>query len=352
MIIAIVSSYALSGRGGMESSTGIAIRELEKRGDTVHIIMRSGKIDTTWSTEFNCHYINDAGKQLQPFVFPYKLTMLLNRLKPDLVLGLDKRAVSYSRFYRYLHPNKVRIGSWMRFALLTLGKNPGKHLKYADFHLAISSDIANDLNRIFEENSKPIYLVFNPVQLAEKTIIRPIVPTFLYVGRLVIKQKQVHHLLQALAGLKGTWKAIIIGDGIDASKLKQLARDLGIYERIEWRGWLVNPWDEVTESSALILTSAYEGFGNVLVEALNRGLPCISSKSPAGPSDIIINGENGWLYPLDDLKILTELMQRIVDNPLSSLPDPQFVKKTGERFAAEKIVSGLRKALVAQVGNL
>lgn len=349
MLIAIVVSFTLSGRGGMESSTGIAVRELEKYGDTVHIIMPDGQTDPAWSAGLNCHYIPVPYKQFRRWVFTYKLTLLLNDLQPDLVLGLDPRAVAYARFYRYLRYNKVRIGSWLRFALQAHGKkDPPRLLKYADFHLAISSRMADVLSRRFK---KPVYLVFNPIKLAEKTISRPAIPTFIYVGRLCNHIKQVKNFLHALAELCGTWKATIIGDGSDANQLKQLARNLGIHDRIEWMGWVRDPWNHVAEASALVLVSQSEGFPNVLAEAINRGLPCISSDCPNGPEDIIINGKNGWLYPVNDLESLRKLMQRVVEDPLLSFPDPQTVKESGKRFAAEKIVFGIRSALVKELSK-
>lgn len=349
MIIAIVVSFTLSGRGGMETTTSIAVRELEKSGDTIHIIMPDGETDKAWTNGFNCHYVSTGGGRFGLLAFICKLTMLLTHLKPDLILGIDQHAVAYSRFYRYLRHNTVRIGSWMHFALVTHGNNPRKLLKHADFHLAISSGIADDLNRLFKKTGEPVYLIFNPIHVSERTIIRSAIPTFIYLGRLAIEQKRLDDFLLALAELNGTWKAMIIGDGSDANQIKQLARDLHLEERIEWPGWVNDPWNWITEASAMVLTSEFEGFPNVLVEALNRGLPCISSDCPTGPADIIINGINGWLYPLHDLERLQEILQKIVDDPVLNLPEQQTVKQTGTRFAAEKVVAELRRVLVAEV---
>jgi UDP-D-galactose:(glucosyl)LPS alpha-1,6-D-galactosyltransferase len=126
--------------------------------------------------------------------------------------------------------------------------------------------------------------------------------------------------------------------------LKKLALELGISDRIEWTGWVHNPWAAIKAVSALVLTSQYKGFPMVLIESLIRGIPCLSSDCPTGPADIIIPGENGWLYPLHNISQLTVLLQRIVDDP-KMLPKQEVVIKSAERFTTEVVIDRMRYAL-------
>lgn len=352
--IAIVSIRSLTGFGGMETVISTVMRELEANGDTVNLILRhSSKVDTAWADDLKCHIINDGGGMLKKGVYCYRLTRLLCCLQPDLVIAVQPNAIPYLRFYRYLRRSKVRIGSWLHFSLTSMQLRKLKHLDNYDFHLAISSGIANAFNERLKSETKNSYLVYNPTVSVEDTIKRPNIPNFIYIGRLIYDgQKRVNDFLYALAQTKGNWKATILGNGPDTDKLKQLACDLNIAERIEWTGWLKDPWGSVQEASALVLTSDYEGFPMVLIEALNRGLACISSDCPTGPSDIILPGQNGWLYPLRDIKALTEILQKIVDEPETSLPDQQIIKQSGQRFAIEHIIPRIRNALITEMNKI
>ena len=347
MNIAIVSIRSLTGFGGMETVIATVIKELEAKGDKVNLILRhSSKVDTAWANDLTCCQLHDGGGMLKKGIYYYRLTQLLKRLKPDLVIAVQPNAISYLRFYRYFHKD-VRIGTWLHFSLTSMQTQKLKYLDKYDFHLAISSGIADAFKQRLKDKQQHIHLVYNPTSPVEYKIKRASVPTFIYSGRLMIDgQKRVNDFLQALSSLKGNWKAIILGDGPDLAKLKQLASKLNIDDKVEWTGWVKYPWESIKEASALVLTSDYEGFPMVLIEALNRGLPCISSNCPTGPSDIIKDGQNGWLYPVRDITRLTEILQKVVDNPVTGLPDQQIIQESGRRFSIENIMPRIRNALL------
>jgi UDP-D-galactose:(glucosyl)LPS alpha-1,6-D-galactosyltransferase len=113
-------------------------------------------------------------------------------------------------------------------------------------------------------------------------------------------------------------------------------------------GWQDDPWRATGSGSALVLTSAFEGFGMILLEAISRGLPCISSDCESGPTDIIEDGKNGWLYPVANVDRLAELMQRVVDRP-ELLPEARLVRETARRFSAASVAERARKALLSLI---
>ena len=93
-------------------------------------------------------------------------------------------------------------------------------------------------------------------------------------------------------GLLGAWKLIaeefpdwdlvIAGDGPQHAELIQANHELGLDSRVEFTGWIFDPWSLIRSSDALVLPSHYEGFPVSLLEAMSQGLPCVSS--PAGDS--------------------------------------------------------------------
>ena len=173
-------------------------------------------------------------------------------------------------------------------------------IKEADFHLAISSAIEN-LILVLNPYAK-IYKVFNPVeQYNGKLIFRPKQPIFLYVGRIEETQKNLTFTLFGLSKVYKNWKLIVVGDGPDSKKIKNLAKKLKIDDKIEWRGFKKNPYENLNEGvTALLLTSRWEGFPLVLVEANIRGIPAIVSNF-SGASDIIINGKNGYIFQQNNI---------------------------------------------------
>jgi UDP-D-galactose:(glucosyl)LPS alpha-1,6-D-galactosyltransferase len=332
----------------MESVISTVVKELENRGDSVTLLLRQGDGDKKWVTTFKYIEIYARGGWINKIVYCYKLMKQLNVVRPNLIIGLDPWAVSASRFYRHRRKTEVRIGSWIHFTLSSYKAKVRDLLQYADFHLAISLGIANELKELVQIEKNTVHVVFNPTEEVMGFIQRPAMPTFLLMGRLTFDgQKRVNDFLYSLSELRGEWQAIIVGDGPDAERLKKLAIELHINDNINWTGWVSNPWNVIEAASTLVLTSQYEGFPMVLIEALNRGVPCLSSDCPTGPRDIITHGENGWLYPLNGITQLTALLQQIIDDP-EILPNPKLVKKSAQQFTTKVVIDKMRNVFLKE----
>ena len=169
-------------------------------------------------------------------------------------------------------------------------------------------------------------------------------------------QKRVNDLLVAVSRLRGDWKLKLIGgptkgSEIDEARLKSLGAELGLDGRVEWLGWQNDPWRAAGETTALVMTSAYEGFGMVLVEANARGIVCVSSDCESGPSEIVVPGSNGWLFPVGDIDRLTARLQSLVDAP-EDLPPQEVVRTTALRYSAPVIAQRAREALQQAMDGL
>ena len=106
------------------------------------------------------------------------------------------------------------------------------------------------------------------------------------------------------------WKLILLGEGPNRSKLEALIKELKLSDKVQLISKVKNVHDYYNKASVFAFSSKAEGFPNVLLEAMDFGLPSISTDCNYGPSELIVDGENGFLVPVDD--------------------HPMFVKKLGE----------------------
>ncbi len=217
-------------------------------------------------------------------------------------------------------------------------------IREADAFLAISSEIAEEIRR-YKENAV-IYLVYNPCKRYEGPLInRPAKPVFIYVGRLDDKQKNISFMLKGFSMLRDReWELKIIGSGPDEKKLKDLAKKLKISDKVSFEGFKKEPFKEVKEATALILTSRWEGFPLVLVEAIQRGIPVISSDCKSGPRDIVINGKNGYLYKEGNLEEFVSIVESVIEGRLV-FDSPENIAKTANKFSEEVVLENIDKAL-------
>lgn len=222
----------------------------------------------------------------------------------DIIICLSREELMVAFYIRKLFHLKYKIVSWIHFSLKN---NKTNFKKYCDYHLSISSGNTKELIKR-KINEKNIFTIYNPISTNtnEKIDRSSKVINFIYVGRIIFQgQKNLKELIDGLATWsKKNWLLSLFGTGPDIDKCKQyIARYYPkLVSNFKWMGWQKNPWEKIDSASALILTSKLEGFPMVLLEALSRGVPCVSSNCLTGPDDIIINGLNGYLYQLGNLK--------------------------------------------------
>ncbi len=161
-------------------------------------------------------------------------------------------------------------------------------------------------------------IILNPVSedllSAAEHIAKDTEQFFICVGRLTTQKNQqllitafslIHSKLQ-------NFKLKLIGDGPDKDKLLILSRQLGVQDKVVFTGKLSDYNDIYKEGNIFVLPSLHEGLPNALLEAMVMGLPCIASDCPCGgPRMIIEHGENGLLFPVNDVDSLADCMMRL-----------------------------------------
>lgn len=163
----------------------------------------------------------------------------------------------------------------------------------------------------------------------------------LAVGRLS-EEKQFGMLINAFSRLVQrypNWSLRILGDGPLRPLLKQQISDLKLDCHVELPGRTANIGNELVGADAFVLTSRFEGFPNVLLEAMAVGLPCVTFDCPSGPREISMDGQVALLVPLNDEHALeVALVRLILDEDFRQALGSSARASVIERFALDKIL--------------
>lgn len=346
MIIDIVLGQA-QGRGGLEDVLTTVSNELEKRGNIVRVFQAYEPSYKEWVKTMPRMYfygINGGfNKETIGSLIKGYSEKIMELGAPDIVLATHTPLFSYicRKSFEALGKSRPNIISWIHGSPSYYGKE--ELLNYADAHITISSKIAEEIEQIIKKKN-PVYHVGNPVYINNFHKLEKIDDKMelIYVGRLDNHQKRLDIMFKGLSLLKFNWKLKIIGTGEDEIKLKELAKDLRINENINWLGWKEEPWKHVKGATALVLTSNEEGFGLVMIEALGRGIPVISSDND-GANDIIKHGHNGWIFKKEKFEELSMLINEIRNKKLSVTQENCI--KSVEKFSTENVIDKIEYIL-------
>ncbi|WP_338884842.1 glycosyltransferase [Xenorhabdus sp. TH1] len=350
-----IAGYNLSGFGGMETvfNNFYRLMSTPKDGYEILFVFFEDKFknpDDQWLDNKNYIRIksNIKNTKLRRLHFAYKFSKLILQHNPEHIISYDSLTCYISLWARRFNLSSTNILSWCHFTLHNMYK--AEYMLLADKHLAISSGITKQLYNI-GVNSDNIYTIYNPVTPKHEVISRSENNiSFLYLGRITFSgQKNLKELFLSLSRINGNWSLNIVGSGEDQEidKLKELALFLKIENRIKWHGWQQNPWvyvqKKIKNVTCLLLTSSYEGFPMVLCEAISYGVYVISSNCQTGTIDIVKEGVNGELYPLNDVDSLYKKLQSIIDG--KQLPDYSLVKESISEYYDDIYYEKIKKIL-------
>jgi glycosyltransferase involved in cell wall biosynthesis len=209
--------------------------------------------------------------------------------------------------------------------------------------VAVSKGVAADFVLTTGAPSSRVKVVYNPIvrselfTLAEAPCPHPWFasgepPVILAVGRLA-RQKDFPALLKAFAKVRATRESrlVILGEGQERRLLEGLVSELGLSRAVDMPGFVENPFSYMKRAAMLALSSEWEGFGNVLVEAMALGTPVVSTDCPHGPREILQDGLLGPLVRVGDVSGLAKALQQVLDQPTPA----DLLRRGAELFNAE-----------------
>jgi glycosyltransferase involved in cell wall biosynthesis len=133
----------------------------------------------------------------------------------------------------------------------------------------------------------------------------------------------------AVASRKQAVRLLIVGEGPLRGEIEALIELLGLSDRVRLPGHVPNPYVWLNHADQFVLSSAWEGFGNVIVEAMHCGVPVVSTDCRSGPREILDDGKYGRLVPVGDVDALARAML----DSLTEYHDPAMLRARAHQFS-------------------
>lgn len=290
-------------------------------------------------------------KQSKKKVHKEKLSHYLKGIRPDIVISTFEEDASiiasirgsfiklmelhYSKERRYNEYTRSKFSAARILDFLRTRYDEYIVSQY-DYLVALTETDKKKWWVIKNKSSIPNPLSWEPISSPSALT----TPKVLAVGR-YSSEKNFEELIDiwALVISQGSkWQLEIIGLGYLKTRLEQKISELGLNEYIT----LTPPSSQILEkykdASLLVVTSKYEGFGMVLIEAMSCGLPVISYDCPYGPREIISHGIDGFLVPLGDKHTFAKHLLETITNQEARKSLGAHALRSSQRYSQNKII--------------
>lgn len=269
--------------------------------DTEHKYPHKGKVININSNESN----NVIGKIINTIIRIYKVRKIKKKYNISKTISFLENPNIINILSRYKDKIIVSVRNQKSKEIASSSKRLQKYIikkvyNKADNVVAISCGVKDDLIDNFGISSKKTSVIYNPVDInyidslkseeieeEYKSIFKENI--IITSGRLTY-QKGQWHLIRAFREVKNKIhdaKLVVLGEGELEDELKTLVDELGLKQSVYFLGFKANPFKYIKMSKLFVLPSLFEGFGNVITEAMTCGTVVLSSDCKSGPKEIL-----------------------------------------------------------------
>lgn len=258
-----------------------------------------------------------------------KLKRYLEQNTPEILITSQHYANIVGIWARIISKHKPKLIVTERVAIVEALRQDPWHKRYilkllmklfynrADAVVSNSIAGARMLEQLLNWPLHSVHSIYNVIDFDQikktmsKTVKHPFInqktPLIVSVGRLEY-QKGFELLLQAVAQLKNKLECnlIIIGNGSLKESLNKLTQKLHLEKNVSFIEFDINPHAYIKQADLFVLSSRYEGLGNVLIEAQGCNTLVVATDCPTGPREILMDGKAGILVPPNDADALAK----------------------------------------------
>ena len=210
--------------------------------------------------------------------------------------------------------------------------------------VCVSNGVGEGFKKIVQNNNLQIKTIYNPVvepvllSLAKEDIddCYKQMNYIITIGTLNEQknQKRLLYSFKSVLHQRPDLHLLILGAGSKEAELKETCKILSIQKNIHFLGFQLNPFKFLSQAKLFVLSSDYEGLGNVIIEALALGINVVSTDCLSGPREILEDGKYGWLAEMNHPDDLAAKVILALDNPKPS----SFLVERSKRFEKDLIL--------------
>lgn len=344
--------YNISNSGGSERVTALIANQLAKEGHNVTILSLCGsnkcfyklnnniKVNTLYLCNSSINY------KIRYFNILYKVYKYYKRNKIDISIDvytnmsiftnvvkkiLPIKNISWEHFNFYSHNGKIKISRKLA-------------CRFSDYLITLTQEDVEAYKENIRDIRCKVDYIYNPTPFPNVVHSKLNDKNIITVGRLTY-QKGYDILLKAwneVIKKNQEWNLFIIGKGEDEEKLKKQMKDLNL-KNISFEGVSEDIQKYYTKSSIFVSSSRFEGLPMCLIEAQSFGIPIVAFNCKTGPSEIIKNGENGFLVENGNYKELAKKLLELMEDRNKLL---DFASKANiEKFEEDTIIKKWNKVI-------
>lgn len=331
----VALSSALDWKWYSNSSINIGFYDIYRNVGDLNVIFTLQNIGKIWKTLKRIILFNQPTVVLSTHTFLNIIFPIIHRIDRSIICAYwPQNKLNYTeKTAGILAKANLRRLFKIRYYSTLIG--------LADIAFCISSEIKYQIE--FLSNTK-CKLLFHPIETHTYDLYSyPKQLRLLFIGRLD-SRKNVRELLNSLGTLHNLeWRLDIIGDGPLKSELMALSRKLKIENRINWFGYLKEPFGLREKYSALVLTSQAEGFPMVVMQSLLRGLPIICPQKLSVYDDVVMEGINGYGYDESKSNNLMESIRKL--KMLNKFSPNEIRADTLKRFGSKSYIQRFNNSI-------